>query len=116
MPVVAGLSLLAGVLLGLAATAVPTLSWSLAAGLAAAFGLLSRARRSLAVCCLAWSLLGLALAGESTRHWLTLRLSPPERDARVLLDAVIDSVPVSDGAELGFDAEVRGLEGPGARD
>ena len=86
------------------------------AGLAAALALLGVARNSHAVRCLAWALLGLVLSGESSRHWLALQLSPAERDTRVLLDAVIDSVPVREGEELRFDAEVRVLEGPGSRD
>ncbi|HET7811292.1 MAG TPA: DNA internalization-related competence protein ComEC/Rec2 [Steroidobacteraceae bacterium] len=113
---VAGLSLLAGVLLGLASTALPAPSWSLAAALMCLLALWSPVRRSPAVGCMAWSMLGLALASESARHWLELQISSPARDTRLLLDAVVASVPERDGAELRFDAEVRLLEGPGSHD
>lgn len=113
---IAGVSLLLGVLLGLAAAELPPQAWSYLGVLLAALALLTNARSSTLVRCFAWSLLGLGSTCESTRDWQALQLSSPGRGTRVWLEGVIDSVPERDGAELRFDAEVRVLEGPGSQE
>ena len=56
---------------------------------------------------------GLCLAGCVMIHWQALRLAPAGPDTRVLLEGQILTVPARDGADVGFDAEVRVLQGPG---
>lgn len=112
----AGLLLLAGVLSGLAAVGLPPVTWMYTGGLCAALVLLTPLRQGSTARCLAWLLLGLSMACASTREWQMLKLRPPSNDARVLLDARVETVPSRAGAELRFDAQVQILAGPGAGD
>ena len=59
-------------------------------------------------------LAGLCLAGVTVTRWQALRLTPMGPDDRVLLAGQILDVPARDGMDVGFDAEIRILEGPGA--
>lgn len=65
---------------------------------------------------LAWVITGLWLAQVATRDWWELRLLPPDSDSRVLLAGRIVTVPVRDGLDVSFDAEMAVLEGLGARE
>jgi competence protein ComEC len=114
--VIGGVSLLAGVMLGLAAARLTTVWWLWCTPLACFAVALSPLRRVGAIRCLAWVLMGLWLAQMATRHWWELRLLPPDSDTRVLLEGRIASVPARDGLDVNFDAGMRILEGPGAQD
>jgi competence protein ComEC len=111
--VTAALLLLAGVLAGFACASVPATPWLWCAGIAAAAVLLSPLRARPSLRWVAWLLGGLCLAGGTTARWQVLRLLPAAADQRVLLEGQIVSVPARDGADVGFDAEVRILEGAG---
>lgn len=108
------LALLAGVLAGLGAARLPATSWLWCAGIASAAVWFSGLRAWRTARCLALLLGGLCLAWLAVTRWQALCVRPTGRDARVLLEGQIRGVPASDGAELGFDADVRVLEGPGA--
>jgi competence protein ComEC len=112
--VTAALSLLAGVLAGFGCANAPATPWLWCAGIAAAAVLLTPSRARPAARCVAWVLGGLCLAGFTAARWQALRLPPAVPDQRVLLEGQIVTVPARDGADVGFDAEVRVLKGPGA--
>jgi competence protein ComEC len=114
--VIGAFSFLVGVLLGLAAARLPDAVWLYCSGGASAAVLLTPLRSCIALRCLAMVLAGLLLAQVVTRDWLDRRLAPQSPDTRVLLEGTISSVPTRDGADLQFDAQIRVLEGPGARD
>jgi competence protein ComEC len=114
--VIGGFSLLAGVLLGLSAARLTTLWWLWCTPLACIAVALPPLRGRGAIRALTWLLVGLWLSQAATRDWCDSRLLPPDSDTRVLLDGRIATIPVRDGLEVGFDAEMRSLEGPGARD
>src|SRR5690242_4452422 len=108
------LSLLAGVLAGLGcATSLPV-AWLWCAGIAGTAALLWPWRNCVAGRAVGLMLAGLCLAGSSVAHWQALRVVPAAPDQRVLLDGRVMSVPARAGADVGFDAEVRILEGPGS--
>jgi competence protein ComEC len=109
-----GLSLLAGVLLGLGAATPPDPYWTWACGITAAGVLLSPLRNQVVARRLALLLAGMTFVCISVIRWQELRLTPDSADTRVLLTGTILTVPARNRAELGFDAEVRILEGPGA--
>ena len=113
---IGGLSLLAGTLLGLGAAGLPHESWNWVAGLFSAAVLLSPARRALPARRLAFLLAGMTFVCASARQWQELHLAPTSTDTRLLLEGTILSVPARSGADLNFDAQVRILDGPGARD
>jgi len=112
--VTGALSLLAGVLAGLGAATLPATAWLWCAGIASATVLLSPLRTWPRARCVALVLGGLCLAGVSVARWQALRVPPTGPDTRVLLEGQVLDVPARDGADVGFDAEVRVLEGPGA--
>lgn len=108
------LSLLAGVLAGLGcATSLPA-AWLWCAGIAGTAAFLWPWRNCVAGRAVGLMLAGLCLAGSSVAHWQALRVVPAALDQRVLLDGRVMSVPARAGADVGFDAEVRILEGPGS--
>src|SRR5215831_6309679 len=109
-----GIALLAGVLLGLGSAAAPEPYWIWAAAFAACGTLLSPLRAVLALRIAALLLAGMTLVCVSVTRWQTLRITPASPDARVLLEGTIVTVPARNGADLGFDALVRVVEGPGA--
>jgi len=112
--VTAALALLAGVLAGLGGARLPASAWVWCAGIAASAALLlPPLRRWRAARGVALALGGLCLAGCVMIHWQALRLAPAGPDTRVLLEGQILTVPARDGADVGFDAEVRVLQGPG---
>jgi competence protein ComEC len=108
------LALLGGVLAGLASTRLPHAAWLWCAGIGVAGTLLTPLRAMPGARRLASLLAGLWLAWLAVGCWQASSLRPPAPDARVLLEGEISSVPTRDGAELGFDAEVRIVVGPGA--
>jgi competence protein ComEC len=101
--VIGGLTLLAGVLLGLGSAAVPATAWMMIAGAGAALVLASPLRRRAILSCAALLLAGMLLAWTGTRHWLSLRVPPSSADQRVLFEGRIISVPAREGTELRFD-------------
>jgi competence protein ComEC len=110
------LALLGGVLAGLASTRLPHAAWMWCAGIGVAGTLLTPLRALSVARRLALLLGGLWLGWLSVGCWQASLLRPPAPDSRVLLEGEISSVPARDGAELGFDAEVHILAGPGAGD
>ena len=104
---IAGLSLLSGVLLGLCAADAPHVAWMTAALLCAGIVGLTRLRRHAAWRCAAFLLLGAALSSQATVDWLALRIDPASADERVLVEGRVLDVPARAGADLRFDAEVR---------
>lgn len=110
------LSLLAGVLVGLGSARQPAPWWLWCAGIACAVALLSPLRAWRAARCLVLLLGGLCLAWGLVARWQASCLRPAGQDTRVLLEGQILGVPARHGAEIGFDAEMRVLDGPGAGD
>ncbi len=108
------LALLGGVLAGLASTRLPNAAWLWCAGIGVAGTLLTPLRAMPGARRLALLLGGSWLAWLAVSCWQASLLPPRAPDARVLLEGEITSVPARDGAELGFDAEVRIVVGPGA--
>lgn len=109
---IGGLSLLAGVLLGLGAARLPHAAWAWIAAAASACVLLSPIRRVATARRLALLLAGIAMVCIATGRWQGLRLLPVAADSRVLLEGIVLTVPARRGAELHFDAEVRIHQGP----
>lgn len=110
---IGGLSLLAGVLLGLALPREPPGAWYAGVGL----GLLLLALpllREAATRRLALLLAGFLLSAIDVQRWQQLRLGSESADARLLVEGRVLGVPSYEGAELRFDAEVRVLQGTGA--
>jgi competence protein ComEC len=105
--VIAGLSLLLGVLSGLCAADAAHAVWMTAALLCAGVVGLTRLRRHAAWRCAAFVLLGAALSTRAAADWLALRIDPGSADERVLVEGRVLEVPMRAGAELRFDAEVR---------
>lgn len=110
---IAALSLLAGVLLGLGAPE-PTAGWWPWAACPVAVGGAWLARGAWPVAALAALVLGQVLATQATRTWQELHVAAA--DTRLLLEGTVRGVPVREGAELRFDAEVRIVEGLAAPD
>ncbi|MBC8024996.1 MAG: hypothetical protein H7Y89_03310, partial [Steroidobacteraceae bacterium] len=104
---IAGLSLLSGVLLGLCAAGAPQVGWVTAALLCAGVVGLTRLRRHASWRCAAFVLLGAALSSQSAADWIALRIAPVSADERVLVEGRVLDVPTHAGTELRFDAEVR---------
>src|SRR5690349_5941058 len=107
------LSLLAGLLAGLGCASSPSAPWLWCAGICGMAVLLSPWRGWPLMRGLALVLVGLCVAGFTVVRWEALRVVPAGPDERVLLEGQIISVPARDGADVGFDAEVRVLAGPG---
>jgi len=110
--VVAGLSLLAGVLLGLAAASDvdPWWAWCAlaSAGLVVVIHIhVTTARRSWPLFAGVMLAFGLALATLAVGRWQKLQWLPDEGrgESRLLLEGVVRGVPGRDGAELRFDAD-----------
>jgi competence protein ComEC len=112
--VTGALSLLSGVLAGLACASALATPWLWLAGIASAAVLFTPLRAGPATRALACVLAGLCLSGAQVARWQALRLPPGGSDVRVLLEGRVLTVPARDGADVGFDAEVQVLEGPGA--
>ena len=112
---IGSLSLLLGVLAGLAAATMPAPAWSCTTLIACALVLVlpRHARAWLRMSAL--MLAGMALASLGVGHWMELRLAPTGADSRLLLEGTVCSVPARDGAEWRFDADVR-LVGANAAD
>jgi competence protein ComEC len=104
--VIAGLALLAGVLLGLGSARIPAAPWMIGAALCVVVSL-TCVRRRAAVRALAALLAGLLLSTCSSGRWLERRVEPHGADERVLLEGRVLTVPARHGVELRFDAEVR---------
>lgn len=102
-----GFALLAGVLAGLAAAAMPAAGWRWVALAAALLVLLSPLRHRAWPRGLAVFVAGLWLALSAIHHWQSLRVVNTTPDTRLLLEGTVMSVPARDGAELYFDADVR---------
>jgi competence protein ComEC len=107
------LSLLVGVLAGLGCASSPSTPWLWCAGIGGMAVFLSPWRGGPAMRGLALVLVGLCVAGFTVVRWQALRMLPTGPDERVLLEGQILSVPARDGADVGFDAEIRVVEGPG---
>jgi competence protein ComEC len=105
--VIAALSLLAGVLLGVAAAHLPSDSWLIFATVSAAFAGLSSWRSLRAVRCLACLLAGMVLASVEAGHWQALRVDPATAGSRLLLEGRIQGLPERHGNDLRFDAQVQ---------
>jgi competence protein ComEC len=114
--VIGGVLLLAGVLLALGSAALPGTWWTLAAGTGVALTMTTPLRNSAILRWLAFLLLGMFLAWNSTRLWLALQVPVPRADARVLFEGRILTVPAREGAELFFDVEGVIVDGAGPRD
>jgi competence protein ComEC len=107
---IAALSLLAGVLLGLGSAAIPgpAYPWA-AAGLFAAW-LLSSLRHRPWARAAAMMLVGQFLVGMQAACWLDLRVPVDGADSRALVEGTIVNVPSRDGASLRFDLRGRFLQ------
>jgi competence protein ComEC len=114
--VIGGLALLSGALLGLAAAAMPGMAWLYGSFCAVLVILATKLRHCPLPRRLALLLAGMTLVIFSTLRWQQLRVPPSSADTRVLLEGIVASVPVRDGAELRFDAEVLVADGLEARD
>jgi competence protein ComEC len=109
--VTGALSLLAGVLAGLAAARTPTHGWMVAAAAVIFAAASAPARNQPVIRGLAAFTLGALLASVEVARWSALVLAPAATDARVLVEARILEPPARRGADLRFDAEVRIVAG-----
>ena len=101
------LALLAGVLAGLGAARLPGAGWLWCAGATSGVVWLLPLRARPWPRRLALGITGSFLACVVTLHWQRLRIESDHPDGRMLLEGEIITVPARDGAEFGFDAEVR---------
>jgi competence protein ComEC len=104
--VVAGLSLLAGVLLGLATARTLPAWWTACAAAAVALVYLASRRTLLARAC-APLLAGLIIATLCVGQWQQLQWRPADGGARLLLEGTVRGVPAREGAVMRFDADVQ---------
>lgn len=111
---IAGLSFLAGVLLGLGAARQPEASWATLATISVVAAL-TVARRCVAARAGAAVLAGLWLATHAAGQWLELSVSPGGPDERILVEGRVLTVPARAGTELRFDAEVTRGDDPRVR-
>ncbi len=100
-----GFILLAGVLVGLCATALPATWWMLTAISSAVLVLSTRLRHRSVLRRAALLLAGSLLVWIGTLHWLTLRVPASAPDSRLLFEGRIVSVPSREGTEVRFDIE-----------
>lgn len=110
------LSLLAGVLLGLATAVDIHAAWPGCALGTASVAFVTIARRLALVRALILLIGGVAMATLAVGRWQELQWPPEEADTRLLLEGRVRGVPARDGAEVRFDAEVRIVGGRAAAD
>ena len=97
------LSLLAGVLLGLGASAIPGTGFVCGSALLMGACALTSLRHHAWAAAAAMLMAGQCLAGWQASRWLELRVPVAGADTRVLVDGVIVTVPSREGASLRFD-------------
>lgn len=110
---IGGLSLLAGVLLGLATPCAAPGGWYLAGGVALLLLALPLARHT-ETRRLGLLLAGFLLAVSAVQRWQESRLEPASEDSRLYIEGQVRGVPSRQGNEVRFDAQVRVLTGMGA--